>query len=515
MISARRTIGGSLLAAGIATAGVLGMKATGASPGQEKTCWAGQTPGFLTTCGTYTVPENHAQRNGPQVVMSYVRMRRAGADKSKAPVFFIDGGPGTGTVGPTDFSPSYWTNWVNGLATDRDVILFDQRGMGSSKPSLNCPELDDPVVRVGLSRDPKTFPPWASLSDAALKACRARLLADGVDLDQYNSANIIRDIEHLRKQLGHAKIVPYGVSNGTRLALKYVRDHSDVVEAMVLDSVAPPDVAVSQEYLFSFAEALEKIGALCRSQTVCAVAHPDISATLAKALQRLATNPVVIEIENRTGRDKLYMQVTDTVLLEILFDITYGNAAYSNVVQFIADMAQGRDRNLTAYATTMIYDGLYSNTLYEAAYWSIECSDEYDPATTAAYIKRLDQHPLLRRWASEYWTKVPCSFWPTPLAAKRERSPVKSNVPALLIGDQFDPVTPPSGAHHAAKTLANAQVVTLPVGGHTVTFTNDCAKVIVQQFLANPEARVDTMCVRAVRSPIFHVSPASLVENSE
>lgn len=508
----RRLIAGWFAIVGVAATAVVTLK-SGPDTYGETPCYLGKTPGLVTTCGSYTVPENYDKPNGRNVKLSYVRMGRANADKAKAPVFFVDGGPGTGTVGPVDFAPSYWTTWIKSLATDRDVILFDQRGMGSSDPSLNCSELDDPVVRVGLSKDPKTFPPWASLSDAALKNCRTRLIESGIDLDQYNSANIIRDIDYLRRKLGAEKIIPFGVSNGTGLALKYTREFESAVEALVLDSVTPPDIIVSQEYLFSFAEALKKISATCLAQRLCGAAHGNFQVTLGRALKRLADNPVVVDIENRKGRDKLYMQVDDTVFLEILFDITYGAATYSNIVQFIADTAAGRDHNLAPYATRMIYDGIYGETLYEGAYWSINCSDEYDPTTTDAYIKRLAAHPLLHRWASDYWYRIPCSFWPMTLASKRARTPVTSNLPSLLLGDHYDPITPPSGAYHVAKNLPNAQIVVLPLGGHTVTFTNACAQMIVQLFLANPSARADTACVRKVRPPTFQVSPASTVEN--
>ena len=61
---------------------------------------------------------------------------------------------------------------------DRDVIVFDQRGIGASTPSLDCPEYTDAVWQMlGVAAPPIDE---LAISDAAFRACRDRLVDEGV-----------------------------------------------------------------------------------------------------------------------------------------------------------------------------------------------------------------------------------------------------------------------------------------------------------------------------------------------
>ena len=75
-----------------------------------------------------------------------------------------------------------------------------------------------------------------------MRACASTL---GGARNFYRSIDSAQDIEALRVAGGYRKIVLYGVSYGTRVALTYAALHPDRVAALVLDSVVPlegPDV---------------------------------------------------------------------------------------------------------------------------------------------------------------------------------------------------------------------------------------------------------------------------------
>ncbi|MEL6288065.1 MAG: alpha/beta fold hydrolase, partial [Pseudomonadota bacterium] len=322
-----------------------------------KPCFGPVTNGITIRCGRLQVPEDYAEPDGRAVTFGHMRLRPAVVDSSAPPLYFVDGGPGTGTTGAADFYPSFWLEWVKNVGLQRELILFDQRGVGASVPSLNCTELDEPVARANLSRDGRTFPGFAELSDAALKACRARLIAEGVAIDQYNSNNIIRDMERLRAHLGHDRIALIGVSNGTRIALKYLRQYSAVVDAVVLDSVAPPDVAISREYLFSFMTSFRRMAEVCQEQPTCAARYPDPVDLLARALQRLEEKPIDVAVENRRGGAPYVLRVDDLTLFDLLFDMAYGVSGYERMLSIIASIAEGREPELGSIATHFVHDG--------------------------------------------------------------------------------------------------------------------------------------------------------------
>ena len=96
-----------------------------------------------------------------------------------------------------------------------DVIAFDQRGTGYSKPNLGCYE------RMAAPLDVAPSP------EMALKELRANAKGcasywrdiQRVDLTGYNSNESADDLEDLRKALGVPKISLWGISYGTHLAL--------------------------------------------------------------------------------------------------------------------------------------------------------------------------------------------------------------------------------------------------------------------------------------------------------
>ena len=88
-----------------------------------------------------------------------------------------------------------------GFAADRDVILVDRRGEGSSVPRLTCPELN------GADAESFYAQPLIGTGDlqrysAAIRACRDRGPRPGVDLSGYNIEEVVADFETLRIALG-------------------------------------------------------------------------------------------------------------------------------------------------------------------------------------------------------------------------------------------------------------------------------------------------------------------------
>ena len=86
--------------------------------------------------------------------------------------------------------------------------------------------------------------------------------------------------------------------------------------------------------------------------------------------------------------------------------------------------------------------------------------------------------------------------------------PVVSDVPALVLSGDLDPVTPPTWGEAVVKTLKNGRHVTVPATGHGVIATA-CGMKLIETFLDTASSTsLDTSCVRSVRRPPFFVTPA-------
>ena len=84
----------------------------------------------------------------------------------------------------------------------RDLLLFDQRGTGSSDP-LSCSALEEATPASNVA---------SVFEQCALDIGPAR--AD------FTTQESVQDIEALRKAAGYEKLVLFGTSYGTKVALE-------------------------------------------------------------------------------------------------------------------------------------------------------------------------------------------------------------------------------------------------------------------------------------------------------
>lgn len=98
-----------------------------------------------TECGYVSVPENHANPDGPQIRLAVAIARAESA--APDPLFFLAGGPGEDGLAYSIMSQ---------FITDRDVVVFDQRGAGRSEPVLACPEYNDAILASATSTGAET-----------------------------------------------------------------------------------------------------------------------------------------------------------------------------------------------------------------------------------------------------------------------------------------------------------------------------------------------------------------------
>jgi hypothetical protein len=77
---------------------------------------------------------------------------------------------------------------------------------------------------------------------------------------------------------------------------------------------------------------------------------------------------------------------------------------------------------------------------------------------------------------------------------------VRSDIPTLVLSGDFDPVTPPSYGDHAAATLTNRFVFTLPDAGHGASIT-PCGLELMQAFWMAPSQPPDATCLAALSAP--------------
>jgi len=106
----------------------------------------------------------------------------------------------------------------------------------------------------------------------------------------------------------------------------------------------------------------------------------------------------------------------------------------------------------------------------------------------------VDEGTLLGNDFANYLS-AQCAVWPKGARPAGFRAPLKSNVPALLLSGEFDPVTPPRYGDAVVKTLPNGRHLVLRGQGHNVIGIG-CMPRLMAQFIDSTDAKnLDGKCL--------------------
>jgi len=122
------------------------------------------------------------------------------------------------------------------------------------------------------------------------------------------------------------------------------------------------------------------------------------------------------------------------------------------------------------------------------------CTEEVPFDQQAAIDSALKQYPDFAALASPHILDT-CKAYGVKPAGPIENHPVSSDKPTLVFSGEFDPITPPSWAEEAAKTLSNSFYFNVPRAGHGSSATVDCPRSIMLAFLDNPTQKPDSACL--------------------
>ena len=252
-------------------------------------------------CGVVTSPENHDRPTGRKIEIAYVVVG-AKNDKTHAhPLIFFSGGPGGATI-----SSGFARFFLNSEITNqRDVILFDQRGIGRSSP---LPDIGLEVYKaMAADTDLKGE---GRLIGAALRKYQKLIASKGIGLANYNSIQNARDVAVLMKTLGYKKYNLIGVSYGTRLARLIQDMFPGLVDSVILDS---PNL-MTDDFLIDrikgYSAAAEKVFRFCEKDRDCvARLFSNLRRVYNSTIMRLKRKPIVVSVEG----EKFYVNAQDAV----------------------------------------------------------------------------------------------------------------------------------------------------------------------------------------------------------
>ena len=455
-------------------------------------CPTGAPAGF--GCATLSVPVSRTGLASGTIALKVERrLAGSGADTgasttpSRDAVIALAGGPGQAAL---PLSQSIAQAIAPALGS-RDLIVFDQRGTGESDP-LSCPALSSPSEAAHVNSLSEL------LGDCAMQIGPAR--------GGYTTAESVADIEAIRQAGGYEKLVLYGTSYGTKVALQYAERYPQHVEALVLDSVVPSD-GPEPLALRTFQAIPGVLNELC-SNNACAGITSDPTADLARLTAQLDRHPLSGSVYDGSGH-RHSISLSESGLLNILQagDLNPAlrallPAAVVSALRHDPDPLLRLDLLAVGLipsvphtppieASSQIDGTLYVTTLCEESPfpWSRGASATTRSNEAVAYLQAQpasDFYPFNAETALEASVLPDCVGWPD--ASQPPPAPsVLPNVPTLILSGEQDLRTPTANATQVAAQIPDAQVLVVPFTGHSVLGSDfsGCAEHAVEAFFAN------------------------------
>ena len=446
-------------------------------------------------CGYLTVPEDHANPNGPTIELAVAIIKRISSTPIPDPLVMAQGGPGGSTI------ETYAQTLLSkqDFAAGRDIILFDQRGTKYSTPNLYCTELDKLIADTVEKR--LTIEEDEQLSLEALQACKTRLSGENIDLSAFNSLENAADIEDLRNALGYKQINLYGVSYGTLLALHYMQKYPQSLRSVILDGVVPPQT----NYILNSARTMDqdftRLFSTCKADPVCNRAYPDLENVFFELVKGLNQSPALVSLTDKETKTTYNNAVVDgDTFMGGVFQMLYAGSLIPALPRMIYDARDGHYEFFQRIYSLLLFDRSMSIGMY----YSVVCSEEANFTPKDQDLAGIRPEIAKNEAREPKFILDTCKVWDVKSLGPAVDQPIQSDVPTLLLSGGFDPITPAVYADTAAKTLTHNYEFVFPAGGHGQALDGDCQNNIIQAFLNNPSQKPDASCITGISKLSFY-----------
>jgi pimeloyl-ACP methyl ester carboxylesterase len=435
-------------------------------------------------CGRLRQPLDTASPQGAQIEVHYVVAPAMARHTNADPVFFLAGGPGQSAIAVLP----QMLGLLSRLNHRRDVVFVDQRGTGLSAP-LQCARSN---ALLGLEQQ-LVF----------LERCRQELaglpyVGGEQGLRFFTTSAAVQDLDAVRRELGAEHINLVGGSYGTRVALEYQRQFAVHVRRMVLDGVAPPDMALPASMSIDGQAALDAMFAACTQNVRCLRAYPNLKDQWTSLLQKLPKSPVLVNSQS--------VLLTRELLLGAVRGALYSPLWVSALPEAIRAAKQGHWQALLNLGGNVGANKV--SRLAVGMHFAVVCSEDVprmEITSDPLGADFSDASAQLYRRACRAWPRaqVPEDFYTLPPSTRA----------TLVLSGGLDPVTPPRHGQRVVDALgAVAKHVVVENAGHGVMQLGCMADVVFQFVNASDETQalqVDFACAQKIPRPLFFepVSP--------
>lgn len=478
-------------------AGAGGNPAGGAGGGQggsAPVAWAACKLDKLDAeCATLSEP---LQRDGgsDKTVDFHVKRVLSATQPAKGQLWLLQGGPGLAGSTLSGLVPL-----VQEIAPDFDIYLPDHRGVGESSP-LVCDGFDTPISGAATA-------PTAAAVQADGSACLDQLTATWGSLDGFSSIEAAADLGETieRTRTADQAVYLWSVSYGTRWALRYLQQFPDQPSGVVLDSIESEALSFT-DFGAQLETAAGQLLGRCGDDAFCSGRlGADPSVFVSNLLAKLETGHCPTSANLTTGDYRLLFTKTMTLpaglrdaLPALLFRVDRCSAADQAAILNLSGLFADSEAALGPSASGVLNAHVALSELYDAS-----------PASFDALLASDAPRAFSNGDAGFY--RALYDVWPRYDASPYRGAYPTTSAPVLMLQGTLDPLTPQQHAAAVANALSgtNQTLVLLEGGAHGSLFQSattsggDCGAELMQAFLADPTATLDTSCATQLVQPTF------------
>jgi pimeloyl-ACP methyl ester carboxylesterase len=488
--------------------GLLVPQAVSAGEPQSQLRWqpCHEDAGAGFECATARVPLDYGRPHGRKISLALARIPAADPDARIGSLFLNPGGPGgSGVRFLLDVGPLLFTDEVRSRF---DLVAFDPRGVAGSSPLICFESFEDSLAVLPPFAFPMTSDEEALVAqlDTQLNdACQRR---GGPIIDHMATADVARDLDMLRRDVGDRRLSYVGYSYGSFLGVTYANLFPRRVRALVVDGVLDPiawttgrgaEAATTPFSTRVRSDAgtkatLDEFFRLCDAAGAGACSFAGQSARrFADLADQLRQAPIEIT-DPETGE---VFPFTYADLIGSAMGAMFDSASWADFAQFLSAIedaarpaALGKALRAVAQRSGVgMFRGArvpYEN--FVESFPGVACSDSVNPRGHAFWSQAGAAADAQFGYFGRAWTwpSSPCAVW-EGFDEDRYLGPFTSATanPVLLVGNRFDPATRYEGAQLVHGLLPNSSLLTLQAWGHTSLLRSVCADGVVARYLVD------------------------------
>jgi hypothetical protein len=231
------------------------------------------------------------------------------------------------------------------------------------------------------------------------------------------------------------------------------------------------------------------------TEETCRTAFPRLKADFAAVLDQFEKGWVSFEMPQPKTKRPQAVRMSRGIFVEKLRLMLYWSSTTGQLPLLIHRVAQG---DWIPFAQAALGVRAAAIVSVSGMYLTVTCSEGVSAITEEDIVRETSN-----TFMGDYRTRThlrACQEWPRGEISRDFYKPIKSDVPVLMLSNDFDPATPFEFGRAAAGFLPNSRQIMIRSGDHE--YRSNCLRRITAEFISNGNAKqLNTTCIDVSSRP--------------